>query len=505
MSSRSLASGSIVVLLGQIARQGGLIVAFAILSRCLAKGDYGQFQLAWMVGSVVSQIAALGIPQSMLFFIPRIRGLAARRRGFLQSICLLQFGGLLGGLAVSVFARQFSVFFTGDEDLTPVLRMYWIVVPFLAFSASASPIMHSIERSKLTSLVNCIGGLSNMVAIATAAYLSANLYTVFGAQAIAGVFLVAVGSFIGLTGVRELGADVAAPSAGPEGLTIRRQLGYSLPLMGSVVVSVASISVARTLVRHYYSDEQFAEFANGAIEIPVGTLMMGAVYSVILPRLSGMFAAKDHKGVVSLLHLSTQNIAMIVFPASVFLAVFSRDCMVVLFGRSYAASGQVLMVYSIGMLMRILAAYRVMAAAGKPHIVLRLTLLSLVGNFLACWLAIELLGMIGPAIGQVAHRVLVQLIFLLIIARETRTTLSKVLPWKHLARILTVSAAAGLAAGWLLVLPVSPIVRLVVAAAIFTVVYFLLARKFRVIQDVHFRVLKDLAAKVTGRSNTPEQ
>jgi O-antigen/teichoic acid export membrane protein len=488
-----------------VLRQGGIIAAFSILSRTLEPDAYGQFQRAWMIGLAVAATMALGIPQSMQYFIPRLRSLPLRRRAFLQSMTLLEVGGLGGALLVYFLAEPLSYLFCRDVTLAPVLRRYCFVVPFLAFGAQASALFTSIERPRLAGIMNGLYGLAMVASLGGMVIFSKRLEHLFAAQAGALGAVVLAGTVTGALWVRQLtggespGAELAqAPEQRP---TVRRQFAYALPLVGMAIVGAASILIAKYVVSSSarYSAGDFAVFANGAVPIPIASILVAAVVSVVQPHLTRACQARNIDRAVDLVRQTSGNIAMIVFPSAVFLAIFGRDVMIVLFGQRYAASGWIFMLFSVGMLPRIYSPFSVISATGKTRLVLYISLTSLVVNFVACWLGIRLYGMIGVAIGTISHRLLVQMLFAWVAARALGTSFARVLPWRHLGRTLVACAAAGVVVGGSLLLPLPSIVRLVLAAAVYAPVYLLVARKSGAITPAHTELLRSALAKYSKK------
>jgi O-antigen/teichoic acid export membrane protein len=503
MSKRGLATSAGVVLAGMALGQLGRIGVFAILSRALAKGVYGQFQQAWLVGSAVCIILAMGLPQSMQYFIPRIRAPALRRRAFVQSLLLIQASGILAAVLLYVLARPVSLLVSGNEALAGVLRSYWPVALFLAFWMRVDCVFNSVGRAGAAGVSHGVYGALLVATLGGAAIFTGRLGHLFMAQGLAMLVAMLAAAAVGWRGLGRQSApdDPPAPQPPPTGerpLAVRRQLAYALPLMGTFLVATITRLVDKLLVSNRYPAAEFAVYANGAIQIPIGTILIAAAYSVLLPRLAREFGDGNVERVIELNRSAIRSIAAIVFPSAVFLAVFSTNLVVVVFGRRYADSGWILMVYSLGMLALLYSPFTVVNATGRTGVNLWLSLAAMAINVAFSWTGLVLLGMIGAAIGSAAYMLVSQLLFAWVVGRLVGSGVGRLIPWGHLGRTMLACAAAAVAAAGALLLPLPPLGRTAVGAGLFAAAYALVAVKAGLLGRGHLGMLRGLLRRQAG-------
>jgi O-antigen/teichoic acid export membrane protein len=300
--------------------------------------------------------------------------------------------------------------------------------------------------------------------------------------------------------------DAALRQAGPDdeglharGVSVRQQMLYALPLLGSALMGTVSILTDKMLVSNRFNSEEFAIYANGAFEVPVGVLLVGAVYGVLMSKLARELGNGHVEEAVRLNRLAVQNIAIIVYPSAVFLAVFSREVMVSLFGPMYASSGWVFLVYALAMLSVLYNPLGLISATGKTRLNLYLSLAALGTNIAMSWLGIVLFGMIGASIGCCTYRFTINLLFARVAAGAMGTTFGRLLPWRELGKTLLVCLVPAVAAAPVLLAPVSSPVRLLLGAVVFGVAYLFVGRKVGLLNAAHTEILLSMVGRLRKR------
>lgn len=494
MAKNRTAISSVYVLVGMLCAIAGRIVAFAVLSRILTKALYGQFQQLWLIGTLVAGISSLGLIHSMQYFIPQLSDKQSRRRFFVRTLFLLEFAALVGGVAIYLFAEPLGRLLTGGTQLAPILRRCWPLMLFLVFGAQCTRIFTSIESPKLAGAAAGAYGAAIVLSLCGTVLFSHSI------EHLAWVYATVTGAVFLITGVlgwariRDL-PEKHVSSHAPLRSGLMDQMQYALPLAGTVLVATASRLLSKALVSNRFSAAEYAVFANGAVELPIGVLVTGAVAVVLQARLTRAYDAHDLGRVVSVVRLTAANTCLLVYPIAVFAAVFGRDSMLVLFGPKYAASGWIFTMFSLGMLVRTYEPYSIVNATGKTWITLMMDVLWLGCNFVGCWIGIELYGMFGAAAGTVLGLIVVQLIYSYVAARAVGVPLYEFLPWKQMGRTLGASLLAGAAAGALLAVPISSLLRLLMGAVIGGCVYYVAGRKLGAIRSEHLELLREFITR----------
>jgi len=480
----------------------GTIVGFAILSRLMTRSLYGQFQQVWLVVSIVGAVTVLGLPHSMQYFAPLLPLQSQRRRFFVRTMVMLELAALGGGFAIWLFADPLSRVFTGTADLAPLLRSCWPMVLFFAFGAQSARFFTGTENPMLAAGSAAACGVAFALSLGGAAFFTKSVENLALSNAVGTGVVFAVSVVIGYMTIGSLG-DREGLAGAPPSAGIWSQLRFALPLTGGIVAATAGRLLSRTLVSHYYAAEEYAVYANGAVELPLGLILGGAVAGVLQARLARACAAREMVRAVSLVHLTVGSTSLLIYPVAIFVTLFARDCMVALFGAKYAASGWVFMVFSLSMILRTYEPYSVINATGKTRVTFLMTILWLGGSLCGCWFGILLFGPIGAAAGTVLALTAVHVCYMFVVAWAIGSSVRRVLPWAQMGRTMAASVLAVASAAWTFLIPMHPIVRLLVGAAVAGTVYVLLVHKLGALQPQHRVFLREALARFRSKKPQP--
>src|SRR3972149_8470908 len=113
---------TLVVAIGQTATSMEKIAVLFVLSRTLSKFDYGTYQQVWLVYLLVLPLFTLGLPGSILYFIPKTEQ-RHRKIVVFQTIFLLEIVGVIFSIitfqTAPLFAQQFN-----NPELIPLIRVF---------------------------------------------------------------------------------------------------------------------------------------------------------------------------------------------------------------------------------------------------------------------------------------------------------------------------------------------------------------------------------------------
>ena len=153
-----------IVAIGQLAVSMERILVFMILSRTLSSFDYGTYQQVWLFYGLMLPLFTLGLPGSVLYFIPRAQPDRRKTVAF-QTLFLLALVGLFFSLATFISAPWVADQFN-NADLTRYLRIFSLY-PLLALPPKLVNLLMIAEDRPLLS-----AGLSVLATISTTLFLT---------------------------------------------------------------------------------------------------------------------------------------------------------------------------------------------------------------------------------------------------------------------------------------------------------------------------------------------
>ena len=250
----------------------------------------------------------------------------------------------------------------------------------------------------------------------------------------------------------------------------RRMLSYGLPLAATGLAGTLGYQFDRIVVGVSFSSQEFAVYALGAVEVPLGLLIAAAVSNVLVPRLTILWRDGDRAGMVALWREAMRKTSLVLLPLFAFMLLMSSDLVLLLYGPGYSESVEVFRVYLFLLPLRIATWGLIPMALGRTGINLQASILILAVNAGVALALIGPLGLIGAALAAPISAVAAATYYLVRVRSIAALHVHDLVPVRALTGTLAVSflAAAPLLA--IRELPVAAGIRLVVAAIIFGVI-----------------------------------
>ncbi|WP_437299516.1 oligosaccharide flippase family protein [Sorangium sp. So ce426] len=441
----SLADRIGMIVGGQVVNTLIVLVQGIVVVRLLGKAEYGVLAFATMLFVTGRDFALLYLPESFLYFAPKVT--RAELRGLVRQSMLLLVGlGALSALAFSVFALVPSVFLDGREGVTQLLLLIGLM-SVIAYPASVfSPLFIATNNHRKSAGLALVVTLSNAASAIVPAALGCSIAWIVAAQCAAQ----ALRLWLSYRLYARLFQDIA-PAPFPGG--VRAQLAYALPLSVTRFAGLFNQKLDKFVIGLFFSAGLYAEFAVGSQELPLVGVLAYSVASTMLPDLvarveGGRTPAEGARAAIDLWHSGVRKTTLIMLPIAVFLLLFAEPLMRAIYGDAYAGAAVPFRIYSALLPLRVTAYAIPLMAFGKTPMILRIQVLSMVFNAAANLVLLPTVGMVGAPLSAVLTQVLVIALTVACIARFSGVGLRGVFPWGHYGRVAATAivAAAPLAA-----------------------------------------------------------
>ena len=432
-----LADQAALITLGRLTERGIGIVAGIFLVRLLSKDDYGSYLQISLIGSLCASLILLGLPQSVLVFLP---GEAReRRRGFiLQTVLVTGALSLLVGIAVTsagtLVARALHNPALGPLAL--VIGLYTIV---FSMNRLVEPTLIALRRAGEAGVLAIFTGGLLLVATVAPAWLGWGVGWIYLLMVV--VYLGRIAYFAWM--VTRIRGDAGGPLLSKSSL--RDQARFAIPLGLAGITGQYNRRIDGLMVSFLFAPAVYAVYARGAFELPLVELLPFTLATVILPRLVELWKDRDRDAMTRLWSRSIRISALLIFPTFAYCYLFAHEIIVILFTEAYSGSVPVFEIYLLALPFRLTSYGVILQALGDTKTILRSNLYGLALNLA---LAVALCPAIGPqgaAVGYVASQ-LFQIVYLFHRIRETiQVPLRSLIPWSGLARTGGIVLVAGIA------------------------------------------------------------
>lgn len=472
------------LVIGNSAQMLSSMLAWVGLARLLSKAGFGAYRQAWLPYNLLFPVVTLGLPISMLYFLPRVE--AGARKPFVRrtSIVLFCLGVLLaGGLwaAAPAIAAAFH-----NRALVLYIRV------FAFYALLSHPIAHVQQVLVAHRRHAAAAWFTGLVAVVqSASALAAAWLTQAVEWALAAVVLSSVpAAAIGLA-LMELGppADPAKvlPSLGDH-------LRYSVPVALSNLVLTFARQIGQVVVSVFYTATRFAVYAVGAFEVPVLGAFTGSIVTTLLPVFSDLSQREKWPELMAMWHESIRKLSLVIFPLFVMLLVLADQIVVVLFSRSYAESALIFRIFLLLLPMRITVYSTLLQATGRTR-----SLAVGAGGFLVANVVLgvalaRMVGIAGPAAALVVSQYGLATYYLTQVCRVAKTGLRAIMPWGEVNRIFALAAAVGAAVFPFTRMHFNPVLVIAICVPIYLGLFWFGLRRLGLVRQTDLDLLRRWAS-----------
>ena len=332
MSNNSNTVQAFWIALGSLFSFGFAIVSSMILSRYFPKEDYGTYKQVLYVYTTLLTVFTLGLPKAFSFFLPRVEN--NQSKDLIKKITNIFF--ILGGffsVFLFLFASQIAIFLK-NPDLTLALKIF-SPVPFLMLpTMGLEGILATFRKTKFLAMYDVITRLFMLFCVAIPVVFFDGGYI----EAIIGFVIASFVSFLlalyfKYYPVKKYGNEKC-------NISYKEIFKFSLPLLYASLWGIIISSADQFFISRYFGSKVFAEFSNGAMELPFVGMIVGATSTVFSPIFSRMSHEKldPQKEIFPIWKSVFEKSALLIYPLVIYFWFFADVLMVVLYGQQYEAS-----------------------------------------------------------------------------------------------------------------------------------------------------------------------
>lgn len=443
-----------------------------MLVRLLSKSDYGTYQQAQLITSIVTGLFVLGIPSSIYYFYQPERE-TSRAALVQQTLGLLFASGLIAALSMVLFAPL-----VGDWVNNDALRTFLPIVAATAgFSIAGEHFVHFMIAKNRYSVAVLFETGETIVRVAL---LVAPLLAGFG---LAGVFwTIAVFSLArlvvrNLLMLRDVGWKLV-PSPGSQ--FVAEQLSYSLPMCLTAMVGLIGGALDRMIIAANFTPSDYAIYAVGTLEIPLDSIFQVAVANVLRATLPSLVRTGQYDEIARLIREAVRKLSIIMVPSFLFLFGFAHEFITLLFTNNYSGSVVVFRIYLLLIPLHMLILSPIPQAFGKTKINLYLAIGVTLIHVALSFILLHWIGYLGPAISSITVTYILALAYIIVGTRLLRTSPWKMIPIPQILRVTGAGTFALAATRFLMQGMSNTLVSFTASAIVFSVVFFAAAMPLRV-------------------------
>jgi len=439
LQSYSLPAKAFIISFGKIINRASALFAIIYLSYHLPKEDYGSYRQVWLLFNTLVPVLSLGIPVSVNYFFPLLREEQKKTFIFQTYFCLLILGFLFA-LLFFLGASGFSVLFNNNQ--INELMKYFCIIPFLALpTLFYQNLFICLDNPLLATKVSLLSSIFYFIAIVVPLQLG---YSIIDMIYCLTIFYLIQFLVISCLYYKIFRKKIFRFNR----KLLMDQFKYAIPVGLSSAIGIIGINIDNVFVSTYFDIKSFAEYANGAMELPFIGIITGSIMAVLMPEFVKRYNDKKNNDVIRLWHSSIIKTAVLFFPLMCFLFIFSQELIIIFFSSIYkdGISADIFRIYLLQLPCRLTIFGVVLLSMNQPKFVLKTSLLFLFLNISLNYILIrqEYLSIMGPAVSTVISLYCISLLQLNKIGIKFNLKFSQIFPWIQLAKIIIISVLSGL-------------------------------------------------------------
>lgn len=396
---RESARGGLYLFVGNFLSTLISAVAVIVIARLLGPGGYGLYSVSLIAPGLLVLLTDFGVSQGLTKYLAQFK--AEGRGDLIPSIIR---AGLLFNLSVSLLVLALSLPFSGFLA-SSVLRR-----PELGFTLQIALLL-ILGQSSLMTLNGLFIGLDHMEYVASLSVgrsvvraVAAPLLILAGlsvAGAVLGLVIAAIstglaGLYLALRLYRRFRSTY--PNGGEGFNTFKTLIGYGFPLYLASILAGLTSQYRSLVLAWFASDFEIGNYGTAVNFSALIGLLSYPISTALFPAFSKIDLETGRGDISLLFRYSVKYTSLLIVPASVFVMVFSKSLVYLIYGSKYVLAPTYLALYMITFLYTgfgqlVLQAF--FNGIGETRITFKMGLLNTAFSLLTAPLLTALLGVQG--------------------------------------------------------------------------------------------------------------
>ncbi|NLH93140.1 MAG: oligosaccharide flippase family protein [Candidatus Cloacimonetes bacterium] len=402
-----------------------------LLARILVPAELGSYRQLFLIYSTFSTLLLLGIPQSVLYFLPKLRHIDSKREFISRTVNLVSALAFVFGLGIFLL-RGFIARLFNNPQLELLLILYAVYPLFMFITQIYSQIMLGLKQPRKTAVFTLFSVATDFVLILGTALITKNLYYIVLALMVSALLQWGFAQF-------QLRHWLTKVSFDPG--FYQEVFRYSLPLGLSSIIGMLSIQLDKLVVSGFFTPAQYAVFSIGAMELPFISILNNSVNAILLPHISS-----EPAKMTEVYRAAVRKNALVIFPFAVLGLIFATPLITFLYTETYLGSVPFFRVYLLNLPLRVATYGIIFMALRKTRYIMINSLVTLGLNLVLNLVLVRLIGMMGAVIATVIVTWLSVALYLYWMRHKLGLDLTELFPLKALLKTLLVAGISALPA-----------------------------------------------------------
>jgi O-antigen/teichoic acid export membrane protein len=405
-----------------------------VLVRTLDQSEFGLYKQVFQILQTSLTLLGLHVSLSAYYFMPRYPDKKPQ-----VAMNVLLFYGAVGSAVALLFAtypRWVTVLFKSDE-LVPHMPLLGLAIMLWLVSSLLEVVTVANGDIRMAALFTILVHLAKSAMLIAAGLIFKNVHAVVVAAVVQGALQCLMLFFYLRSRFGKFWQSFDRP-------LFKAQLANAIPFGLGALAYATQADMHNYFVSHYFDPADFAIYAVGCFELPLLSVLVDSVISVLLPEVARREARADYDGIITLWASAIRKLAFFFVPAYTFLFVMRYEFITALFTKSYEAAVAVFTINLLNILLFIAVPTSIIRAFEElKYFRLKLSITMLPISFAALYTGIHTAGLVGAVTALVIVQTLDLAVIVLKIGRRLNMSLKEI---RRLAPVLRTATAAAIAA-----------------------------------------------------------
>ncbi len=305
-----------------------------LIVRILTQDKVGVYRQSFQVIMNALSILPLGISMSAYYFLSRE---TTRRASSIFNILLFNF--VAGGIAffgLYFYPQLLGNIFRSDE-MTRLAPLIGVVIWLWIFSTFLEVVALANREAKTAMVFIIFAQFTKTLLMAGAVIIYGTVEAFIYAAIFQGVLQTIILIFY-------LNSRFPGFWRSFEPKFFREQLFYALPFGLAGILWTLQSDVHNYFVGYRFSEAEYAIYAYGCFQLPLIAILYESTTAVLIPRMSELQARGEYREMILLTSRAMDKLALVYFPAYIFLLITAQVFVLTLFTRDYLASVPIMLI-----------------------------------------------------------------------------------------------------------------------------------------------------------------
>jgi len=343
---KKVAKGAGIVFIGTGVGMFFAYLGMMIVARFLGPTDFGLITLASAVTMIVSTIILVGMPQGVVRYVSFYKGKndESRIKGTIASALEVVLPlGIVAGILLFIFANSISIRVFHEPNLTPILRIFSLSVPFFAVSYIFNHAIGAFQEMKYVAYTRDL--FQNGTRLFLLIILLILGYGVLGAT-FAYTFAIVATPFVAFYYLNKI-FPIFSKDIKP--ISMKKELlSFSWPLMFAGMLGLVMGWIDTLMVGYFLTATDVGIYRASLSTAALLMIVPSSFGSIFFPVITEIYSKGKMQELEDMDSTVTKWIFMIVFPLVLLMMLLSKQVLNVLYGSAYITGAASLCILGFG-------------------------------------------------------------------------------------------------------------------------------------------------------------